>query len=533
MPTLSARWIRWLQKPSRTHQPAPLEGPLPGVGLPVDSDLTSREQWVMAALFAGAAIVACFVFQPWSIRFVSRDSTFYLYLAERVASGVAPHVSAFTPQNALSVLIPGGAIYLGSWVGIGLVAATRIVSVVLFGVTVASIGLFTYRITHNRLAAALSVLAILSFTWLVLLAATSSQPKVILLLFIALTMVAVDRRRWAWAGALAAAAFLCYQPALSILPAVVLATLSERRRVTRAILIAAGFAAVVMLYEGYFLYHGAVWDQIDQAITFPGRTRVHLKGPLWTFDWALAFWAFGGGRYNFLPVLFAGTLAAWWITLLRRPKALLRSMADRPGWIFVHAATYPIAFYWLLDLEGADDLMMISSFAAVLVGVGGARLATWFMTRWPRWGPAVVGLALGIPLALIILDDRRMTRFVGTLDLQDQYELADQVRAWSDQGSTIYALGPTHLLAFNRLANWSIYSSSYAVRPTAGYYEFRHGPGVYIPDRDGVLPDIILKNAGKPEGWPEWLKDNYERITPEAFEAQRLSVWQRRPPPVR
>ena len=222
---------------------------MPGAGLPPDSDLTRRQQWVLAALFAAAAILACLVFQPWSIRFVSRDSTFYFYLAERTASGVAPHLSAFSPQNALSVLIQGATIYLGSWFGIGLVASSRILSVLMFGATAASIGLFTYRITRHRLAAVLSVLAILSFTWLVLLAATSSQPKVILLAFIAFTMVAVDSRRSGWAGAAAAGAFLCYQPALLVLPAVVVATLPERDRVGRLLRIAFGFAVVVVLYQ--------------------------------------------------------------------------------------------------------------------------------------------------------------------------------------------------------------------------------------------------------------------------------------------
>ena len=490
-------------------------------------DVSGREQraWFVGGCLAGFA--AAMFFQPWNIPLVSRDSTLFFYVAERAAHGVAPYVSAFFPQVALSILPPALFIRVGELFGITPLAASRVASVLTFSITIGALCLATLRLTRSRFAAALATLAMLSFTWQVLFAATGSQTKTVLSMFLALTLLAMTCRRYGLAGASAAAVALCYQAGLLLPPTVlVIAGLAERRRsaVMRAL---AGSAVVAAAFAAYLWAGGALSAALDQSWSFPLGSGRSSEMATVSENFLVGGWMWGAGQRNTLRLLFvlSSILLAYWMA--RRPRAFLSGLRERPGWLFWFVAFVPILFYSATDSGGAADLMLIMPFASVIVGI---TVAAVIRRVLPQASPrhAVMAFVLLAALAVTGEDYLRMKRII-KWNLDEQLALGEVVGGWLDEGRAVYALGATHLLAFNRAPNWLIYASSHAVRPETGYHAFVNGPGPFVPtNSDGELPDIILWNAGLPVGWPEWLEREYVNITTPLFEEHKTQVWEKR-----
>ena len=80
-------------------------------------------------LFFALSIVVCLLRGPAGMALLA-DNQHYFFIAERAASGVAPHLSQFDPKNALSLLITAAAIKVSRLSGIGDdLAAARWISI--------------------------------------------------------------------------------------------------------------------------------------------------------------------------------------------------------------------------------------------------------------------------------------------------------------------------------------------------------------------------------------------------------------------
>lgn len=504
---------------------------------PTGSETGIGERWI----FVGTACLGLLVglaYGPGQVPLLE-DNQHYFYMSERFASGVPPHISNFDPKNMLSVIVTGFGIELGRSAGISDILASRVVSLGAFAGGVGLLSLFAYRAVGTATAAVITALALGSLHYLPLMVANGSRPKVLLLLFTAASLVFLTRKRWYAATLSAALGFLTWQPALLLLASVLTALWLENGEV-RKLGTAVGVAAIpVAAYEGYFAAAGALGEQLTQAYVFPAlyMTGGQFEGipenlakmrDLWA--WGYSVDVFGIGLTWLVPAVFAAALtvcvarAAAWIDRTDDPWGELRS---RPAAVHFTLSMVGALAFTYYDVSGPPDFFFVFPYAAVIIGWAVSTIARGVGAgRAPAAGPSLA-IGAGALLVLTSAAGAREAR-LHPFDLEDQKRLADRVDDWAEAGKGVYAVGTSHLLAFNRTGNWTRYT--YFFQGLPAYLRDRERTSTYVPRRDGQLPDVILTSRSFPPGWPDWLAEaGYREGRDEAFARQDIRVWWRPP----
>ncbi|MFQ5691251.1 MAG: hypothetical protein ACE5HQ_13390, partial [Gemmatimonadota bacterium] len=488
-----------------------------------------------AVLWLGAAVgvLVCLSFGL-DVPIVWKDNQHYFFMAERAAHGVPPYLSTFDPKNALALLLSGAAIRLGELVGLGAVASARLLSVGAFGLSSGLVGLLALRLTRSRLVAALSVLGLLSLTYLGFMAAVGARPKVFLVLFMSGALVAVERERLGRAALASVLAFLCWQPA-AVLWVGVLAVAGFRPHLRRRIpsVLLAG-ALPVLAYEAYFLALGALPAQMEQSVRFPARFMSHeFPGVLAQLSSLKWIWSRGYGIWNPLPVVFVLSLGALAASASRRWRSEVSGVLGHAGWLYFDLMMVLWLAMTFYDHQGPPDLFPLAPFLAVVSALGVASLVSGLARRF---GPAVRTAAAVAAVALFVLNAAAgVARRRAFMDrevpyrLTDQIELGRQVGRMLAAGERIYAVGATHLLALNHVSNCTVFGSIF--RGVEEYLVESGGGPVYAPRCDAGPPTTILWSYGRLPGWPAWVEAGYEERTTPSFRVQGIRVWTLRPSP--
>lgn len=479
-----------------------------------------------------AGLLCCLRYDPSSIP-LSYDNQHYFFIAERAASGVAPHVSQFDPKHALSMLATAGAMRLGRRLGVDDVIAARVLSIVATASCAALVWLLAREVSSLRAAPWLVACTMLTFTRFFYMGAMGARPKVFLVVFTLLAMLLVARRRSLAAGSAAAGAFLCWQPALLVAAAGVVGLAVERR--ARAVA-AFGFAfiGVNLAYEAYFIAHGALAEQIEQAYLFPATfMQAPFPPPL---DIALRRlgWLLRVGEDRpaaaVMPTLALLGLFAFWARVLwraRRHGAPIAIRADgRGGLVCVVLAGHGALLFTLTSYQGYPDGFFLAPFMALLCGTGIAALAAAVARRLGSVAAGTTVLVAGGALAAIaaltpagpVEEDRRHTP-----TLADQRALASEVGRFLDAGMSVYAVGCTHLLAFNHADNFVPYG--FFFRGLDRYLLFRLGMLPYMPYRRGELPDVLLASRSRIDRPTSWVPRHYREQPDARFNALGIRVW--------
>lgn len=492
------------------------------------------ELWVFFAT-AAFAVAAALAYAPGQVALLE-DNQHYFFMAERFADGVPPHMSNFDPKNTLSVLLTGFGIEAGRWVGISDVAASRAVSVAAFAGAVGLLAVFALRVLRSSAAAGIAALTLCGLHYLPLMTASGSRPKVFLMLFMAASLFFLTRKRWHSAAASASLGFLTWQPALLLLASVLTAHWLARRDLRGLAATAAVAAVPVAAYEAYFALKGALAEQLTQAYLFPAEYMTgQFDGIRESFAELVRYWGWGysvdalGADLSWIvPALFGASVivcAVWLRAWISGAETPWRELPRRPALVhfgLTMAGAFAFTYY---DASGAPDFFFVFPFVAVVIGA-----AVFFSARWidrrplPCPGSAVVA---GVAALLLLLTaaGAREARFL-PYDLDDQRELGTRVGEWMASGESVYAVATTHLLAFNRAPNWAPYS--YFFRGLPAYLRARDGADVYVPRRDGELPDVVLTSRSYPPGWPGWLHEaGYREFTDDAFARQDVRAWRR------
>ena len=294
-----------------------------------------------AAAWSLIAVAVCFLYGPGELAFVG-DNRGQFYIAERVASGVPPHISSISGKSSLSFLISGAGIFVGRATGLPDYWSVRLVSILVLAASVGLCWMVTYRLLReegqnesadSRSAAHLAALAMISFHGYLYQGAMGARPKIFLVFFIFLTLLAVIAKRPFWTGVGGALAFLCWQPALLVLAASLVPLMLLRRRLRSLQLWAVGTVLTLLLYEAYFVYHGAWREQLFQSLVFAGK----YMGPEHTSVIAnpaplLRRWGEGFFLFNPAAIFLGLCVVVFWYGVLADLRSVRSfSRADRRG----------------------------------------------------------------------------------------------------------------------------------------------------------------------------------------------------------
>ena len=424
-----------------------------GDGMP--GDARARRVAAMIAVAGGllALLVAAALYSRFSIDdWLRRDESIYLYSGQQFAHGVPVYDGIFDPKTPLASMFAGAAVAIARVVGGDEVHFVRAEFFVFACLTVAAVYVLALWLWGSVTGGIVSAITFASFSGFALDALGGPDAKTPGILFAAVSMALLVRRRW-FSGAFAGAvAFLVWQPlAVYVLVAglAALATAVPGERLRRLGRVAAGAAIPIAAVTLYFWIAGALHQLVETAITFP-LTGVE-RGPESLHDHFDVIADVVGSDYGHTQLLFWGglvalpLLAAW---RLARDRAGLRNALTDPVMSVVMASLIPLAAFSVHDFQGYPDLYQALPYAAIGVGGVAAALAGAgrFVGRVATAGALVCAAALAaLSWHWYSVPRGRDTALVG------ERANAVEIERLLDPGETLYALGdPTILVLTGR-----------------------------------------------------------------------------------
>jgi hypothetical protein len=488
----------------------------------------TRRGILVAAAFA-AAVYVSWLHDPVR-KGLSFDNQVYYYIADQVADGVPPHVSLVEHKHQLPTLMSGFAMRAARAFGGDELLAMRVVSIAMAGVMTASTAWVAAELAGLG-AGLIAACAMLALPGMYSQAAMGVRPQVFMAAFMMLSLVAFGRRRRFAAGVAATCAFLCWTPAALVGVALVIAALFGRDRWRAIVGLAAGAITAILVYESYYVWYGALAEQVRQSYLMAGELS-HYSYPKLADSLAF-FTRFGiGWRQDssiVLSSLFLVSLAVVPLAVLALRKRALDAAGSIPAWPATIVCAYFTTALTLLTHEGYPDMFFCEPLIAVGAGVvlGGAAS---LLARVSRIRLVEVAAVAACVVWLGVLYQHRRTVFpTGGIHIADQRELAKQLDIIADDYGTVWAVGCPHLLAFSHRQNFLPFGLLIDLK-VREYMLKGASPATYLPLRDGRLPGAILASRGGLRVVLPWLNREYRRVDNKSFAAQGIQVWLRRPP---
>jgi hypothetical protein len=299
---------------------------------------------------------------------LARDEAVYAYGGQQLVHGVPFYASIFDQKTPGAAFLAALGDALGGFNGI---------RIAFFGcacLTVVAVYFLALDLWGSVLAAVVAAVAFASFRGFAADALAGPDAKTPGILLAVLSLLAMVRRRWFWAGLCGSLAFLVWQP-LAIYAA--LAVVFSRRWRT-----VAGVLVPLVVTTVYFALTGALGDFVQAAFAFPleglHRTPETIGQRLGHIA-AVVHDHYAGAVVQFWAGLaLAAVLAAWrrmWIVLVSLAAIAGFSTLDFQGYPDV----YPLLPYAALGLAGLAALVthVVELRPAVAVAAAAAVLVAW------------------------------------------------------------------------------------------------------------------------------------------------------------
>ncbi len=482
------------------------------------------QRWAALAVMVASLGWLLVGYQAWQ-RPVLTDNQHYFYIAERAAAGVPPHVSHVDPKNMLAPMLSAVGIRAGRVVGLHDVHGARVVSLMVTAGAVSVAFVLGAELGGGLLGGWFAALAMLGYWALLHEGAIGVRPKVFMALFMLIAHLAALRRRHLGAGAAAAAAFLCWQPAGLVLPAVMLGTLVGPRRWRSTAAVVVGFAAVVGLYEAWFWWQGALAVQLDQAYRLPAGSSNPIPDPRRTLRMILHSTVAAPDSSRLVSSVALAVLLGVWMTAVDRPRRLERWMSANGPWLGLVAGASAALAWTFRDNQAYPDLIFVEPYFAVIFGA----VVAWALRKLTPdpdhrsfRGIAVLGMSAWLLVGVWEQSAR---------DRGDTRTLAEQIRAGRivsallERSDAVWAVGCTHLLGFNHADNWLPIGFFFddIIQRIAADEDWR-------PLRDGRLPEILLLSRGMYPGAQRWMHGRYRELDIPLLNGQGVTVLERLDP---
>ncbi|MCK5581063.1 MAG: DolP-mannose mannosyltransferase [Candidatus Omnitrophica bacterium] len=445
------------------------------------------------------------------------DNQHYFYMSERVASGVSPYTSHFDPKHALSMFLTGAAIFVGRTIGISDIASARLLSLFILAVSIWLIWILTYHLTKSPRAAVLACLAMFTFSGYIYMGVIGSRPKVFMVLFMLSTMIFFNQGKLFWSGVSASLAFLCWQPALLMMGTLVFVLLLHQKRFYKISCALLGATLPLLVYQLYFVITDSLKEQLTQTYYFPAKFMVNnFSGFLTSLKELVNIWEHGFGTFNILPLICAFGVLSYSVSIFR--KGRIRSLFANidPGWLYVSLCMLGCFTFTFYEHQGYPDIFFVLPFIAIISAYSLGLL----IENMSRFRNLVYGLIVSYLMVLIVYIP---SRYHSQFTLADQLQLASEVRQMLDNNETVYAIGCTHLLAFNSSENWMKYG--FFFRGVNEFIADETGVDTFMPVKEGTMPSIILLSRRPPRGSKNWLDSLYINLTTSEFKHQKIRVF--------
>lgn len=480
-----------------------------------------RGFWVHGLLVVVGAVALGAFDRP-----ITGDNQHYFFLAERAASGVPPHVSHVDPKTQLSTLVGAGAIRLSRAAGGDDVAAVRVACIAATAVAVVGAAALAAELGGLAVAGHVAALAYVTSRGVLSHAAIGCQPKLFLACFAILAHLATIRRRDLASGLLAGAAFLCWQPGLVVVAAIAAEICLRGGQVARRLLrLAAGFVAVVVVYQAYFVASGAFAIQLEQTLLAQGGS-LHVPRRFLASLWFVLREAVPGETIpHLVPIVFfawLGASAAW---ALAGPRRALERLRATPGLLSFWLAVTGALVFTLYDHQGLPDLFFPGPYFAVATGMAARSL----LERLPEpEEPPGASFRLVVVAAIVLalqLLRSEAAKPRPDFTLGEQRQLAEVLRSYDRRFGPVWAYGATHLLGLAHMDNYVPYGLFY------DDLEASMDLSTYRPLRDGRLPTWIVRSEEELPAAATLLPSHYEEIRSLVFARQGLRLYRLREAP--
>jgi hypothetical protein len=378
--------------PVQTHQEpaAPAEPPAP-----ISRRILAAANWPLLASGAGVLLMAVVLLTRFSVHAkLTRDQSIYVYGAQRFSHGVAPYVSVFDPKTPGATILGGIAATVAHWFHLHDIVAIRWTFFLVAVATVLAMYALAYRLWNSVPAAVATAVVLCSFTVFARSGLVGPEAKMPGLLFSALAMYAMVRRRWVLAAVYGGLAFCFWQPFVWFgLVAVVGGVLhaARGRRLRIGLLAFAGAAAPTVLLGIYFAVSGALSQFLVDAFEYPLTGTKRPKEKLSAHFTRIAVVI---DHYRFSALLvWCGTVLLVLLVgvAIAKGRGQLRSALLSPL-IFVVFTTFLLnLFYAFFDFQSDPDTLPLLIYPAL--GIGGGVAVVVGVLRNPVQRRAVVAVA--------------------------------------------------------------------------------------------------------------------------------------------
>lgn len=476
------------------------------------------------AVFFAAGLWAGWRQKPLEKPFLA-DTQVYYYIAEQVADGVPPHVSLIDHKHQLSSLISGYAIRAGRIVGMPDPLAVRVASLTAAALTVSACAWLGAELSGSLLGGVIAGLTMIAFTEFFYEAAMGVRPHSFMACFMTLGLVAFVRRRYVAAAVCATSSFLCWQPAALVGAAFALVASAREDRFRVVPRLAGGAIAAILLYEIYFLMHGALAVQIGQSY----RMASELGGYKYAgfFESIAFFSSLGmGGVFRtawLIPGLLLACTATATVGLLLLPFRALRLCREDPALAAFFLMSILNVGFTFVTHDAHPDMFFVEPLMAVMVALATVRLpAALFRRRQPALRAALTAV---VAVWLVWVQQGRVRLISsGAVRLSDQIDLAKQLDVLRDGYGSVWAVGCPHLLGLAHMKNW--HPLGLLLDPKVRDYVTREGPrGERYPGSDGRLPGAIIVSRVGVFAWFPELRRHYRRVPNASFDREKVVVW--------
>lgn len=490
--------------------------------------LPSRAERVGFALaFLAAGAWACWVFDPTRLPFSADNQTFY-FIAERAASGVPPHIGLVNHKLALSMMMSGGAIWLGRFAGIDDVMAARFLSIALAAGTASLVWALTLRLTRARLPAVLAGVTMLTFADFSKQGAMGVRPQLFATFFLVLALVCCADRKPLRSGLFAGASFLCWQPAATVAVGVAAAAAADPEDRRSLAWVCLGGVVSFLLYEAYFALHGALGEQLYQSFVMGLDTSAH-KTPRWrdAGRFLLLLEGPGPGRGYLIAAGFVLLVAWGWLRTAASPRQTWEWLRAQPGILAAVLTAHLAVAFTLSDFQAFPDRFVLLPLYAAAFGFVLAGAITAFSHLPRRYVRAGIGALCAFALVAPRLQDR-LSSTERSRSLESQRELASAIGDLERDYGPVWVIGCVHLLGLARRDNFDRYGVMIDPRVRA-YMQHEVAPGAraYRP-KGGDMPAVVLTARHGARRALPWLKREYRPADEPGFGRHRITVWVRK-----